>query len=167
MGDESRGVIIVGAGHAGGTAAALLRQYGYTPPITLIGDEPIAPYQRPPLSKAWLKGEADAASLALKPDAFYAEAAIEMILGARVVGIDRALKTVTLADGRERAYDFLILAMGARARPLPIPGADLRGVLSLRSAADAEALKGALTPGRRLAVIGGPLRRARWAPKRW
>jgi 3-phenylpropionate/trans-cinnamate dioxygenase ferredoxin reductase subunit len=155
MGDETRGVIIVGAGHAGGTAAALLRQYGYTSPITLIGDEPIAPYQRPPLSKAWLKGEADASSLALKPDEFYVEAGIEMILGTRVTGIDRTLKTVALSDGRALAYDFLILAMGARARTLPIPGADLKGVMSLRSAADAEALKGALGPGKRLAVIGG------------
>src|SRR5277367_957214 len=123
MGDDIRGVVIVGAGHAGGTAAALLRQYGYAPPITLIGDEPIAPYQRPPLSKAWLKGEADAASLALKPDSFYAEAGIDMILNVRVVKIDRAARTVSLSDGRDIAYDNLILATGARARTLPIPGA--------------------------------------------
>ena len=155
MGEEIRGVIIVGAGHAGGTAAAMLRQYGYTAPITLIGEEPVAPYQRPPLSKAWLKGEADAATLALKPDDFYAEAGIEMILGTRVTEIERTMKTVALSDGRRLGYDFLILAMGARARTLPIPGADLEGVLSLRSAADAEALKGALRPGKRLAVIGG------------
>src|SRR5580692_7684658 len=103
MGDESRGVIIVGAGHAGGTAAALLRQYGYTSPITLIGDEPIAPYQRPPLSKAWLKGEADASSLALKPDELYAEAGIGMMLGTKVTKLDRRLRTVSLADGRELA----------------------------------------------------------------
>ena len=79
MGNATPGVVIIGAGHAGGTAAALLRQYGYEPPITLIGDEPIAPYQRPPLSKAWLKGEADADSLALKPESFYGEAGIELI----------------------------------------------------------------------------------------
>jgi 3-phenylpropionate/trans-cinnamate dioxygenase ferredoxin reductase subunit len=155
MGDETRGVIIVGAGHAGGTAAALLRQYGYTSPITLIGEEPVGPYQRPPLSKGWLKGEADAMSLALKPDDFYAAAGIEMILGTRVEAIDRTRRTVSLSDGRERAYDVLILATGARAGTLPIAGADLTGVLSLRSAADAEALKGALRPGKRLAVIGG------------
>ncbi len=155
MGDETRGVIVVGAGHAGGTAAALLRQYGYSSPITLIGDEPVAPYQRPPLSKAWLKGEADAATLALKPDNFYAEAGIEMMLGTRVTAIDKTLRTIALSNGRELGYDFLILAMGARARTLPIPGADLKSVLSLRSAADAEALKEALRPGKRLAVIGG------------
>src|SRR6185436_9505537 len=77
MSDPQARVVIVGAGHAGGTAAALLRQYGYAGPIALIGEEPIAPYQRPPLSKAWLKGEADAESLALKPVEFYAGAGID------------------------------------------------------------------------------------------
>ncbi len=149
------GVVIVGAGHAGGTAAALLRSYGYAEPITLIGEEPIAPYQRPPLSKAWLKGEADAESLMLKPESFYAGAGIDLVLGARVTALQRSERTVSLADGRHFAYDTLILAMGARARALPVPGADLEGVMSLRSAADAEALKGALGPGRRLAVVGG------------
>jgi 3-phenylpropionate/trans-cinnamate dioxygenase ferredoxin reductase subunit len=155
MSEAGKGVVIVGAGHAGGTAAALLRQYGYTGSVTLVGEEPIAPYQRPPLSKAWLKGEADAASLMLKPDSFYAEAGVELILGVRVTKIARAKRTVSLADGRTLAYQTLILATGARARTLAIPGADLAGVLTLRSAADAEILKSALGPGRRLAVIGG------------
>jgi 3-phenylpropionate/trans-cinnamate dioxygenase ferredoxin reductase subunit len=155
MGENDAGVIIVGAGHAGGTAAALLRQFGYEAPITLIGDEPIAPYQRPPLSKAWLKGEADADSLALKPESFYPGAGIELILSTRVTRISPAEKTVTLADGRTLPYGHLIIATGARARALPIAGADLKGVLVLRSAADAEALKAALGPGKRLAVIGG------------
>ena len=155
MGDKNNGVVIVGAGHAGGTAAALLRQYGYERPITLIGDEPIAPYQRPPLSKAWLKGEADAQSLMLKPESFYAEAGIDMILDVKVARIDRARKAVELADGRVIPYEHLILAMGARARTLPIPGAELKGVMCLRSAADAEQLKAALGPGKQLAVIGG------------
>jgi 3-phenylpropionate/trans-cinnamate dioxygenase ferredoxin reductase component len=148
-------VVIVGAGHGGGTAAALLRQYGYGGPVTLIGEEPLAPYQRPPLSKAWLKGEADADALTLKPEGFYAEAGIDLILGAPVTAIARSARTVNLADGRAFAYDTLILATGARARGLDIPGADLAGVLTLRSAADAEVLKAALGPGRRLAVIGG------------
>ena len=155
MSETNFGVVIVGAGHAGGTAAALLRQYGYEGPVTLIGEEPIAPYQRPPLSKAWLKGLADADSLALKPQEFYAETGIDLILGVKVEAIRRADHVVALSDGRELPYDKLIIATGARARALPIPGADLRGVLSLRSAADAEALKAALRPGRRLAVIGG------------
>ena len=155
MNDKPPGVVIVGAGHAGGTAAALLRQYGFEGPVTLIGEEPIAPYQRPPLSKAWLKGQADADSLMLKPEEFYAGAGIELILGVRVVAMDRAARIVSLSDGRAIPYQTLILATGSRARALPIPGADLKGVMSLRSAADAEALKASLGPGRRLAVIGG------------
>jgi 3-phenylpropionate/trans-cinnamate dioxygenase ferredoxin reductase subunit len=155
MTETNPGVVIVGAGHAGGTVAALLRQYGYDAPITLVGEEPIAPYQRPPLSKAWLKGEADADSLALKPTEFYAETGIELILGVCATAIDRTQRTVSLSDGRVVTYQTLIIATGATARALPIPGADLAGVLSLRSAADAEALKAALGPGKRLAVIGG------------
>ncbi len=155
MTDQGAGVVIVGAGHAGGTAAALLRQYGFEGPITLIGEEPIAPYQRPPLSKAWLKGEADADSLALKPVTFYAETGIDLILGVRVSEIHRGSHKVTLADGRVIPYAKLIIATGARARSLDIPGAELKGVLTLRSAADAEALKASLGPGKRLAVIGG------------
>ncbi|MBV8683105.1 MAG: FAD-dependent oxidoreductase [Caulobacteraceae bacterium] len=155
MGENDAGVIIVGAGHAGGTAAAQLRQFGYDKRIVVVGEEPIAPYQRPPLSKAWLKGEADADSLALKPDSFYEQANVELILGVRVTAISRDTKTVALSDGRVLPYEFLVLATGARPRPLPIPGADLKGVMALRSAADAEMLKAALGPGKRLAVIGG------------
>ncbi len=155
MKETPHGTVIIGAGHAGGTVAALLRQYGYEAPIILIGEEPLAPYQRPPLSKAWLKGEADAESLALRPDEFYTEAGIELIVSTRAEAIDRAAKTVALSDGRVLAYDILIIATGAHARTLPIAGADLAGVLTLRSAADAEALKALLGSGKRLAVIGG------------
>jgi 3-phenylpropionate/trans-cinnamate dioxygenase ferredoxin reductase subunit len=155
MSETEAGVVIVGAGHAGGTAAALLRQYGYQGRVTLMGEEPIPPYQRPPLSKAWLKGEADADSLMLKPHSFYEGAGIELILGVKVTGLARSARVVRLEGGAERAYETLILAMGARARTLPIPGAELTGVMSLRSAADAETLKASLRPGRRLAVIGG------------
>lgn len=154
-GDLNSRVVIVGAGHAGGSAAAFLRQYGHTGPIVLIGDEPLLPYQRPPLSKAWLKGEADADSLQLKPSSWYEEAGVSLRLGGVVVSINRGAKTVSLASGETLPYDYLILATGARARALPIPGADLAGVLALRTAADAEALKQALGPGKRLAVVGG------------
>src|SRR5580700_2028065 len=99
MSETNAGVVIIGAGHAGGTAAALLRQYGFEAPITLVGEEPIAPYQRPPLSKAWLKGEADADSLALKPTEFYAETGIDLILGVRATTIDRTRRSVNLSDG--------------------------------------------------------------------
>ncbi len=148
-------VVILGAGHAGGTAAALLRQYGFEGPITMVGEEPIAPYQRPPLSKAWLKGEADADSLALKPIEFYAAAGIDFRPNVRGQALDRVAKTLTLSDGATLTYDTLILATGARAIRLPIEGADLQNVLVLRTAADAEALKATLAPGKHLAVVGG------------
>ena len=83
------GIVIAGAGHAGGAAAAALRQFGWKGGITLIGDEPILPYQRPPLSKAWLKGEATAASLALRPERFYTQQTIDLRLSCTVVSIDR------------------------------------------------------------------------------
>jgi len=153
--DPKAKVVIVGAGHAGGSAAAFLRQYGHEGPIVLIGEEPLLPYQRPPLSKAWLKGEADADSLALKPQEWYAEANVALRLQGVATSLNRGDRTVTLASGEVISYDFLILATGARARALPIPGADLSGVLALRTAADAEALKAALGPGKRLAVVGG------------
>ena len=155
MADLASRVVIVGAGHAGGSVAALLRQYGHTGPIDLIGDEPLVPYQRPPLSKAWLKGEADADSLSLKPAQWYRDNGCHLHLDTTVAGLDRAARTVRLTDGRSLAYDFLILATGARARTLALPGADLAGVLALRTAADAEALKACLGPGKRLAVVGG------------
>jgi len=155
MSEAAAHVVIVGAGHAGGTAAALLRQYGHTGPITLIGEEPIPPYQRPPLSKAWLKGEADADSLALKPVEFYAEHDIDFRPSVTATALNRGAKTVTLSDGATVAYDALILATGARAIALPIEGKDLDGILFLRTAADAEALKAQVGPGKTLAVVGG------------
>jgi len=155
MSEPGAGVVIVGGGHAGGSAAAFLRQYEYQGAITIIGEEPIAPYQRPPLSKAWLKGEADAESLALKSEDFYAESHIDLRLSTTAFSIDRAAKTVMLEGGETVPYDVLILATGARARRLTLPGSDLEGVQVLRTAADAEVLKLALGPGKRLAVIGG------------
>lgn len=148
-------VVILGAGHAGGSAAAFLRQYGFEGPITLVGEEPIAPYQRPPLSKAWLKGEAGAEDLMLKDEDWYGENNCRLLLNTVGVSIDRAGRTVALSNGETIPYDLLVIATGARARKLPVAGADLPGVLELRTAADAEALKSALGPGKRLAVIGG------------
>jgi len=155
MSEPTAKVVIVGAGHAGGTAAALLRQYGFAGPITLLGEESIPPYQRPPLSKAWLKGEADEDALILKPASFYAEYDIDLRMGVEVSAIRRSDKVVVLEGGEEVAYDILILATGARPRRLTLPGADLAGVMELRSAADAETLKAALSPGKHLMVIGG------------
>ena len=155
MGDLDGRVVIVGAGHAGGTVAALLRQWGWTGPVTLIGEEPLAPYQRPPLSKAWLKGEAGAEDLELRPANYYAEHNLTLRLNTRVARIERSGRTVVLEGGEAVPYDRLILATGARARKLPIQGAELEGVVELRTAADAEILKHRLGPGKRLAIIGG------------
>ncbi len=155
MTDIHSRIVIVGAGHAGGTAAALLRQHGHTGPITLIGEELVAPYQRPPLSKAYLKGETDVETLKLKPDEFYAEHDITLRLGTRVESIDRGALTVALKGGGEVAYDVLILATGSANRKLAIPGAGPHELHELRSLADAEQLKAVLEPGKRAVIIGG------------
>src|ERR1700744_2439015 len=128
-------VVIVGAGHAGGSVAALLRQYGWKGPITLVGAEPVQPYQRPPLSKAWLKRETDASALALRAATFYPANAITLRLATHVTAIDRENRSVTLSSGEQLPYDHLVLATGARPRMLRIPGHDLGGVLALRSVA--------------------------------
>jgi 3-phenylpropionate/trans-cinnamate dioxygenase ferredoxin reductase subunit len=148
-------VLIIGAGHAGGSVAALLRQYGHKGEIVLAGAEDAAPYQRPPLSKAWLKGEADLEALLLRPESFYAEQAITLRTGVTAVSIDRSARTVTFEDGAVETYDVLILATGSTARRLAVPGAERPALLELRTLKDAERLKAALGPGRRLAVVGG------------
>jgi len=154
MNDTCERVVIVGAGHAGGSAAALLRQYGWQGPITLIGAEPLVPYQRPPLSKGWLKGQEAPADLLLRPAAFYQTNRIDLRLSSSVATIDRATRTTTLTTGESIAYDHLILATGSHARPLPVPGHDLHGIVELRTLADADHLRTLLHPGARLAVIG-------------
>ncbi len=148
-------VLIIGAGHAGGSAAALLRQYGFEGEIVLAGEEAAAPYQRPPLSKAWLKGEAGLEDLLLRPESFYVEQKIDLRTGVTATAIDVAARTVTFADGALEAYDILILATGSTARRLAIPGADRSDLLELRTLEHAERLKSVLAPGKRLAVVGG------------
>ena len=148
-------VLIIGAGHAGGSVAALLRQYGFEGNIVLAGQETVPPYQRPPLSKAWLKGEADLDALLLRPESFYDEQNIELRTGVTATAIDPLAKTVAFADGMVEAYDILILAMGSVARKLDIPGADRPKLIELRTLHDAERLKAALGPGKRLAIVGG------------
>lgn len=155
MTDPAPHIVIIGAGHAGGTVAAELRRTGFAGSITLIGDEPVPPYERPPLSKAWLKGETDATKLALKPASFYQTAHIDLRLSTTATAIDRQARVVTTGTGEKIPYDILILATGARARRIPLPGLELDNVLELRNAADADRLKAVLRPGARLAVIGG------------
>lgn len=147
-------VVVIGAGHAGGSAVAFLRQYGWKSPITLIGDEKVLPYQRPPLSKAWLKSETTEANLLLRPEKFYADQNIDLRLGTRAIGIDRQQRVVTLEDGATLAYSHLILATGAGARRLPGVH-DISGVLYLRTIADAERIRQTLQPGSTLVVVGG------------
>ena len=147
-------VLIIGAGHAGGSVASYLRQYGFTGEIVLAGAERTAPYQRPPLSKAWLKGEADEQSLLLRSFDFYSNANIELRLGATATMIDRLTKQVTFADGHVEPYDYLVIATGSRARRLSVSGGDDETLLELRSISDADRLKASLGRGKRLAIIG-------------
>lgn len=147
-------VVIIGAGHAGGAAAAALRQYGHSGEIVLIGDEPVAPYQRPPLSKAWLKGELEVDRLLLRPDDFYADNGITLRLGQRVEALDPAARTIGLSDGARLDYDAAILATGSHTRRLPVTGGHHPAVLALRDLADAERLRAALRPGARIVIVG-------------
>lgn len=146
--------VIVGAGHAAAQLIATLRQRGWSGPIRLIGDEGQVPYQRPPLSKAYLAGEVDAEKLAIRPEAFYAKHDVDIVAD-RVTAIDRDAKTVTLAAGNIVAYDKLALCTGARVIRLPLPGADLPGVHYLRTLTDVEAIKNDLAAVKRAVVIGG------------
>lgn len=147
--------VIIGAGHAGGAAAAVLRQLGHDQPIILIGEEPHPPYQRPPLSKGWLKGDVGEDGLLLRPRAWYAENQVELRTSTRVVNIDRQARQLTMSTDDTLSYDTLILATGSRARKLMLPGSDLKGFLELRTIEDAEAIKAWFRPGFRLAIIGG------------
>ncbi|MGH6870507.1 MAG: NAD(P)/FAD-dependent oxidoreductase, partial [Rhizomicrobium sp.] len=149
------GIVIIGAGQAAAQAVASLRTEGYAGALTIVGDEPFAPYQRPPLSKTYLAGTFERERLFLKPDAFYAEARCELILGVAARAIDRAGKTVALAGGRTLAYDKLLLATGSRVRRIQVPGADLPGIHYLRDIADVDRLRPAFQTAKHLAVVGG------------
>lgn len=147
-------VVIAGSGQAGFQAAASLRQDGFAGEIVLVGDEPGLPYQRPPLSKAYLK-EGVEDRLHFRADDFFAKNSISLEDGKSVTAIDRADRIVTLSDGRILPYGHLILATGARNRRLPLPGAGLDNVLELRTLDHARHLCDRLSTARSLAVIGG------------
>jgi 3-phenylpropionate/trans-cinnamate dioxygenase ferredoxin reductase subunit len=146
-------VLIVGAGHAGFQLAASLRQHGYSERIGLINDEAHLPYQRPPLSKAYLKGAGAPDSLMFRPDRFYREQNIELIAD-RAVSIDRAARRLLLASGSSLDYGHLVLATGARNRLLDIPNANLEDVRYLRTLDESEALRRRIGSARRVVVIG-------------
>lgn len=148
------GVVILGAGQAGLQLASSLRELGYRDPVRLIGDEPHAPYQRPPLSKAFLAGKAAEDMLFMQEPSYFAEHDIEFVAGDAAVAVHRVLKQVDLASGRFVPYDYLVFATGTRNRPLPCAEGPMTGVLSLRTLDDAQRLKDALTSTRQIVVIG-------------
>lgn len=154
MSDTPQRVVIIGAGQAGGQTAYSLRQGGFAGEITLVGDEPAPPYQRPPLSKAYLKGEMDAERLFLKPLDYYAEQKIDLVTGEAATAIDLDSKQVTLAGGRRLDWDKLVIATGARPRKLTLPGADLDNVTELRTLADVDRLKQLAVKGASMVVVG-------------
>lgn len=148
-------VVVIGAGQAGAALVAKLRGAGHTGQITLIGEETAPPYQRPPLSKAYLLGEMEEERLWLRGPDFYAEHDITLRLGQRVSAIDPAAKTVTVG-GDVIAYDELALTTGSTPRRLPAAvGGDLAGVYTVRTLADVDAMKAEFVAGRRLVIVGG------------
>ncbi|WP_422002658.1 NAD(P)/FAD-dependent oxidoreductase [Roseovarius mucosus] len=149
------GVVVIGAGQAGASLVAKLRSEGYDGPITLIGEEPVPPYQRPPLSKKYLLGDMALERLYLRPESYYAEAGIDLRLGLRVTAIDRAAQEVVI--GTERlGYAHLVLATGSRPRHLPAAiGGELGGVHVVRTLADVDAMAPGFVQGARVLIVGG------------
>jgi len=147
-------VVIVGASHAGFQLAASLRQAGYDGGIVLIGDEPVLPYQRPPLSKDYLDGKIGFDLLLMRPEAFYRDHRIDFLPRTRVTAIDRAAGAVQLASGERLGYGHLVLATGARNRVPPLPGIELDGVCYLRTLAETDELRQRLATAEHVVVIG-------------
>lgn len=154
--NNSARIIILGAGHAGGTLASVLRERGHTGPITLIGDEPYPPYNRPPLSKAYIQGKTELDALLLKTPNYYQEQQIDLLTDVNATAIDRTGRQLVLADGRTIGYEKLIIATGARPRELLIGGIQLDNVLALRTADDAKQLRTRFAErGGHAVLIGG------------
>lgn len=148
-------VVVIGAGQAGASVVARLRAKGHAGPVTLIGEEPVPPYQRPPLSKGYLLGEMEAERLMLRSPEFYAEQGITLRLGQPVTAIDRAARTVTVG-GEAIGYDELVLSTGSVPRRLPASiGGDLAGVYTVRTLADVDAEAAEFVAGRRVVIVGG------------
>src|SRR5215203_3517237 len=146
-------VVIVGAGHAGFQLAMSLRQHGFSGRVALLNDEGHLPYQRPPLSKAYLKGTGGPDSLMFRPEKFYSDQNIELISD-HAVSIDRAARKVQLASGSSLDYGHLVLATGARNRLLDIPNANLDSVRYLRTLDESQLLRDYIAPDQRVVVIG-------------
>ena len=146
--------LVLGASLAGASAAIALRKYSVDARITLIGEEEQAPYERPPLSKGYLRGEVAIDKLLVRPPEFYAQHGITTMFGARASRVDPARRIVHLDGGRRVPYDKLLIATGARNRRPPIPGIGLDGVYQLRTIADATRLREEMRPGRKAVVVG-------------
>lgn len=146
-------VVIVGAGHGAGQVAASLIQKKFDGSITMIGEEPWYPYQRPPLSKKYLAGEMPAERLYFKPVSFY-EDAVDVVLGSRVTAIDRQERRVSTAAGIQYPYDALVLAVGSRPRTMAVDGAGLAGIHYLRGIDDVDGIRAEMAPGKRLVIVG-------------
>jgi 3-phenylpropionate/trans-cinnamate dioxygenase ferredoxin reductase component len=148
-------IVIAGGGQAAVQAADTLRRKGYAGRLTLVGEEPWLPYQRPPLSKKYLAGALERERLYLRPEKFFTDHQIAMRLGCRVTGIERREQRLRLDDGEVLPYDALVLATGSQPRRLLAPGANLSGVYYLRGIADADRIRAQFVSGRRLVVVGG------------
>lgn len=148
-------LVIVGASYAGVQLAATARELGFEEPITILGDERHAPYQRPPLSKGLLTGKTTLDQLQLRGPDFFTQNRIDLQLGQRAAAVDAGARTVTLADGRTLGYGWLALTTGARCRPFTVPGAELDGVVELRTLDDALRVADAANRTKRACVIGG------------
>lgn len=149
------GTVVVGAGHAGTQLVVSLRQGGYRDGIALVGREPVSPYDRPALSKAYLRGEVRHADIVLRSDDYWPAHGVTLMSGRTVVSVDPGARAVVLDDGRQLRYEHLVWAAGGSPRVLPVPGGDLDGVLSLRGLADADALRAAAATSRRAVIVGG------------
>ncbi len=147
--------IIIGASHAGVQAAVSLRRQGYEGKVILISADTVLPYQRPPLSKAFLQNVLPEQKLWLRPETFYQQKDIDLMLGKRVTNIDREQRTVSLDDMQCLSYDKLILATGASIRRLTVPGSDLSGVHYLRDYQDTMGIRDSLKKAHNVVVIGG------------
>jgi len=151
----ARAYVVVGAGLVGLTAAKALRERGFDGRVVLVGDEPEWPYDHPPLSKAYLRGEASRDEVLLADEAALADAEIEFVRGAEAIDLDLPAARVSLADGRSLRYERLLLATGARPLRPALPGSELEDVHVLRTLADADRLRAALADSEQVVVVGG------------
>ena len=148
------GIVVVGAGLTAAKAVEAMREEGHTGPVTLIGDEPERPYERPALSKDYLQGKSSADDLFVHPEDWYREHDIETRFGEAVAAIDRGARTVTLSSGESVPYERLLLTTGSRPRNLDIPGADLDGVVTLRRIGDSDRIREAYAGAQKVVIIG-------------